>query len=346
MNSIIFRCQASPLIGMGHLVRSRVLAKYLNLIGYKCIMVGPDKIYKLESDNTLFDQWLTRTEWIEDNDEINFMDEISIKYNAKHIIMDDYRSNGKVQLDLRDKGYVILQQYDASIPQKFAAQLVINSSPAERRDKYEPNFLISPITTLHGPEYSILRDGFLKTKLLPFSHFCKRILISFGGGDDRGNILFVLDSLYKRIPIEIELNVMVSKNNPNIRNIQNWITDHSDISVRLHVNPLDVPELISKCNLAILSGGTTTFEAAYCGVPMILLPIAPNQSEQCIGWGEIGAAISLTNLGMVDNELVCLTVNSLINDPEKRKSMSKAGKKAVDGKGAKRIINTLIDYKR
>ena len=98
--------------------------------------------FKNDSDDELFLKWIERTNWDKAKKEADFHIEIANEYSAKHIILDDYRSDFEHQFLLYKKFHIMLQQYDASLYQKFAAQLVINSSPFERREFYLKNFVI------------------------------------------------------------------------------------------------------------------------------------------------------------------------------------------------------------
>ena len=52
--NFIFRCNAGPKIGLGHLNRCRSLAYALNKRGKDCLMVGPSKEYINNQDLKIF----------------------------------------------------------------------------------------------------------------------------------------------------------------------------------------------------------------------------------------------------------------------------------------------------
>ena len=138
---ILFRCKADAFTGMGHLVRCRVLADRLKTIGERCIMIGPSKAFQSQSDQLLFEAWMPRPDWVDSKTEAHFLIDTAKRAGVRYVILDDYRSDGEHQGILRDAGLVCLQQYDASQPQKFAANFVMNSSPAEQLEMHTPNFL-------------------------------------------------------------------------------------------------------------------------------------------------------------------------------------------------------------
>jgi UDP-2,4-diacetamido-2,4,6-trideoxy-beta-L-altropyranose hydrolase len=340
--TVIIRCRADNTIGFGHLVRSRVLGKKLLELGYKTILIGPSKKYMNDDDKAIFTEWIERESWLDSPTEAKFHIELAKTYGTKHIIMDDYRSDYTHQLLLRKAGLRILQQYDASKPQKFAANLVINGSPYERREFYEQDLYSKDIQMLHGPQYAILRPEFFSPHLDTIIKENK-VLITFGGGDDKGAMLHVLSELRGRIPKNWNLCLVMGSHNPNIQKIKDWIKQYPDENIILLVNPSNMHEVIASCKLAILSGGTTTFEAAFLGTPAILMPIAENQYNQSKGWENSGAMIYLSpykslRLNELRDKLLLLVENQTKID-----KMSTIARQCMDGQGTERILNILLN---
>ena len=340
---ILFRCNANSHVGMGHLVRCRVLARLLQERGVQSVMTGPASSLMQTSDDDLFEAWIERPDWQNAEAEASFHLDIAGKFGARRTIMDDYRSDGAHQLLLREGGLKVLQQYDASKPQQFAAQLVVNSSPAEKREFYEGGLLADDITMLHGPRYAILRPEFLDMARAKVRGECKRLLITFGGGDDREAVLDILNAVSDDLPIGIELVLMLGRLNPNIAVIEAWLEAHPDCPVELNIDPADVPALMQSCDLALMSGGTTTFEAAYCGLPMILASIAENQYRQGEGWQALGAALYLGPFHELEPKALLAALKMLVADQQKLRNMSAIALKSVDGHGAMRILDHLLE---
>ncbi len=340
----LIRCRAGGTVGLGHLVRCRVLADLLLTRGRKPILVGPPSNLQTIADQNRFQDWIERPDWHSAQSEARYHLRLAAKSSSQEIILDDYRSDGLHQKLLREGGLRCLQQYDASKPQSFAAQLVVNSSPFERREIYEKGFLCDDVEMLLGPEFAILRPEFSQLKPRPFTPDVTQILITFGGGDDRGTILTVLRALAHKIPSDTVIKVMVGGSHPNPKLVQDAIDTHGWTMVELCIDPSRPFDLINESDLAILAGGTTTFEAAKCGIPMVLIPIAPNQYNQCVGWENRGAAICLSRSESVTDEEISNAVTSLIEHVETRKRMSQAGRESVDGLGAERMIDRLLKH--
>lgn len=338
---VLIRCRASERVGFGHLVRCRVLAKAFLETGFKTIIIGPSEEYKQESDKKLFVEWIERPEWESSEREANFLLNIANKYNAHHIILDDYRSDFQHQYLLRQAGMKMLLQYDASKEQKFAAQIVINSSPYERREFYHNALLSDNIKTLMGPKYAILRPEF--TRLSQEYPKKNHILVTYGGGDDRGAVLNTLSAIKDNIPKDYKVITIIGKYNPNIGKIISWIEcNNYDQKIELKINPDHIETVIAECKLALLGGGTTTFEAAYFGLPMIQTPIAKNQYNQGKGWDELGVGVYLGPHTQVQKNILKDTFMSLITDTQRLEIMAQNAKKSVSNNGAEVVIKELL----
>ena len=60
---ILFRLEAGPEIGFGHLMRCRSLAYALHEKGEECVMVGPNVAYATNEDREVFADWIPLPLW-------------------------------------------------------------------------------------------------------------------------------------------------------------------------------------------------------------------------------------------------------------------------------------------
>lgn len=343
MDIVVIRCSASTNVGFGHLVRCRVLATALCKRGYGVIMVGPPLSLKDKADETTFFEWIPRESWLSSESEADFHLSVLKKYNSRHMIIDDYRSDGEHQKRLREENIRIVQQYDASKKQNFAANLVVNGSPHERAALYEKDVLYNDVEFLLGPKYCILRPIFFNDELKE-CHKQKRILMTFGGGSDRGAILYILKNFYQIIADNNwKLTIVVSDKNENIGDIYNWINSKGSKDIELMISPENMAEIMSTCSFAVLGGGTTIFEAAYLGIPALLIPIADNQTNQCIGWDKLGGMTYVSNFNELDDAKFAENLRSFLSEPSLIESHRQNLKTIIDEHGYERILDKLLN---
>jgi UDP-2,4-diacetamido-2,4,6-trideoxy-beta-L-altropyranose hydrolase len=338
---ILFRCNVSPSVGAGHLTRCRTLAAMLVERGVVCAMAGPDESWRLPGDDALFQSWTPLT-WTTGEADAEAFTALAARLGARVAVMDDYRMDEPYQLRLRAAGLRWLQQFDASNPPPFWADFVANGGPRETPEHYRALARNPGTEFLLGPEFAVLRPAFANLPPRQADRPLKRLLISFGGGDDRGMVVRTLEALVDQGPEDVSLRVMSGAGNPGNASIQRWIGDHAPERAVLAVNPHDVAGEYLNADLAVIAGGTSTFEAAAAGAPMLITAMADNQIRQGLGWQDRGAAIYLGRASEVNPLDIAAGAVALAADDGRRTSMSRAGQANVDGLGCARLVDRLI----
>jgi UDP-2,4-diacetamido-2,4,6-trideoxy-beta-L-altropyranose hydrolase len=342
---ILIDCRASAQVGFGHLIRARALADHAALMGVSSVIYGPSQALMEEEDKTRFINWLPSDEIYpaSSHPKAQALIEIAQKFGIRHAILDNYTYSAVEQMKLHEAGLRVLMQYDASAPPMFGVDLVVNASPAERAELHTARVMRDGVQFLNGPKFAVLRPSFNNIKKKQVGRPVRRILVTFGGGDDRGGILIVIRALANVLPKEIELVVMAGKNNPNVKEIQKLINTLDRTKVLLELSPQEPWNLIASCDMAIMAGGTSVYEAAFCGLPMILISIAKNQVSQCQGWQEIGAARYLGSIVDCRDNTLLRAVEDIISYQDRRTEMSQKGVSNVDCLGASRVLSALLE---
>jgi spore coat polysaccharide biosynthesis predicted glycosyltransferase SpsG len=166
----------------------------------------------------------------------------------------------------------------------------------------------------------------------------KRILITFGGGDDRGAIIMVLKVLLKQRMKHIEFIVVSGASNPNNDAISQWIDDGEFDNVQLKINPDFIAQLFASCDIAVMAGGTTVHEIASIGLPMILISIADNQIQHSSDWSKITQTIKY--LGSLEDLKTTDLANAFNKFISGQYNQDKEA--LVDGLGRNRITSEII----
>jgi len=289
---IVFRCDAGPELGFGHLMRCRTLAEAFHERGERCVMVGPDSAYAKPGDDAVFDEWFSVSDWASSHEDALKTIRIAKKHQADWLVLDDYRVDEAYQLAIRAAGLRWLQ-FDGTASKPLWADIVLNANPATRLEDYQAVLRNPNTRVLLGPRYAILRAEFDQVIPREPGRPVKRILLTFGGGDDRGANQFVLSTLLPIISKDQELVVVSGSTNPSNPSLKRWVDAHGEGRVSLHIDPEQVASLFASCDLVVMAGGTSTYEAARCGLPMILIAIADNQVAQSKAWSDCGCAIYL-----------------------------------------------------
>jgi UDP-2,4-diacetamido-2,4,6-trideoxy-beta-L-altropyranose hydrolase len=336
---IIFRCNAGPMVGLGHLTRCRALAYALNQKGQNCIMVGPHKSYMNDKDQNLFIEWISINDWKSSLEDSNILIDIAERHRDVFLVLDDYRINEDYQLNIRKAGIKWLQ-FDNHENKPLWADIIINPMPGLSNKDFKNVIRNTNAELLLGPNYAILRPEFFKALKTNCSKKIKKVLVTFGGGDDRGGNKFVVSSLLDNTPNNIRFVIISGLKNPNNRKLKNWINSHGKGRIDLSINPKEIAKLFLTCDIAIISGGTTTYEVDCCGIPFVIISIADNQIEQSLAWDKVGKASYLGDINNIDKNLLVSSFNQLL-----KKKVFLEEKKTTTYDGLYKVSDLIISKK-
>ncbi len=339
--SILFRTDASPSIGSGHLTRCKALAKSLKKNNFNIYMLGPSKSYIEKSDQNVFISWEEKI-FQNEIEDFDYLFDFAKRKGIKIIILDDYRIKNIYQKRLSKSNFKVVQ-FESRYQFNIYADLIINSTLGAKINKYK-NLINKKSRLLMGPKYSSLREEFLfLDKVDRANKFIlkKRIYVNFGGGDDKGAIQKILSFLTDTIYLEII--VVSSKENPrnkdNLKVVNNLL---HKLNIKYLISPDYISKIINSCDIAIIAGGTSTFEVSFCGLPMIIITIANNQVLHADDWVSRGAAFHLSSFDNLKKKNLIQTLLQIFQKNIYTK-MSKACYEIVDGLGTERINKCITE---
>ena len=111
----------------------------------------------------------------------------------------------------------------------------------------------------------------------------------------------------------------------------------------VHENSGCLAELMARCDIGIISAGSTLMEMCRLGRPS--LTVAHNEAEERFArhFHEHGATYFLGPASQVGVDEVALTLRALIDDPARRVAMGERGRHLIDGRGAERTAALVLE---
>jgi len=125
-----------------------------------------------------------------------------------------------------------------------------------------------------GEKYYIAGRQFLYYEPITIRDDVKNVLVSFGGADPQNYTERLLQIISNDYYDQYDFTVVVGRANPNYENINNYKKDN----IHILYDVKNMPELMSKSDMAITSRGRTGYELALMGIPTIA--IAQNHREE------------------------------------------------------------------
>lgn len=195
-------------------------------------------------------------------------------------------------------------------------------------------------TLLLGTKYASIRKEFWEVGERPFRLDIQNILLTFGGQDIENFTPRILRLLVRNFP-NVRKRVIVGGGFTNEDQIEQAKDENTEIYRT--PTPQELVRLMYDSDLAVTTGGQTIVELARVGVPTIAISVAENQTLHMKGWIKekfLPAELIHTQPNL-ENRLLLLIGNLRKKPP--RENISKIGRQKVDGSGAKRVIQFLIE---
>ena len=317
---VVIRADASVQIGMGHRVRSEVLAEAFSEQGADIQFVVHVSCADLAKvDDFLFER---ESEWHE------------LAQQADVLVLDHYGYDVSAINKLFKLNPNLLVLDDNNNRGDFNCRWLLN--PLSLRYSETVQF---PLT---GGQYALLRPQFSKYRAVnPIGR--QKLLLTFGGTDPLELTLPFIKSLFKKgFPTEFLL-IMVGSGVQNTKEIQDYCRQHH-MECQIGVN--QVSELMAQSRFAISAAGGTLFELACMGVPTHFIQVADNQKDALAEHTALGWCLVTDFTGCLPKQRVSLidqVVESVLKtwqtDLTKR---SQLARECVDGLGAWRVVETVL----
>ena len=333
--AIAFRTEGGVTGGLGHVRRSVTLAHELRKQGIKVYFV-------VNHDRAVLDILLGHNfeaAEVGEDDERNLEETLAKidQWGVNGLMIDSYR--------IRDvspvRGHIAFTGViDDLADRLLPVDLVINGAANAGELSYRTS---SRTKLLLGPEYALLREEFSREPDRQIRAQVGQMLIMMGGADPCA-LTPRLMTWTREAMGEAAMDVVVGPffTEDAVRQIEQRAG--SDHSIILHQDPKNLRDLMLRCDVAIAGGGQTTYELAATGTPAAAIKLADNQSGNLRG---LSAKNTLEWVGDVqDDDLegrVIRTLRNLAEHADKRAKMSQAGRALVDGRGAARVAQAVLE---
>ncbi len=366
-NIIVFRCDASVKMGVGHVMRCLTLAEQLStegcLVHFICRQHEGHLIELIERkgfsvfrlDTTQYQsgtsdllsnsqaQPLFHADWLGASQEQDAAQcqPILEGINPDWLVVDHYALDYRWQSPLKKHCHKLMVIDDLA-DRKHECDLLLDQTSGRKSETYQ-NLVPEKCKLLLGAQYAMLRSEFTQWRSFSLkrrteSATLNKILITMGGIDQDNITGKVLSALENCIVKEKALDVIVVMGSraPQLKKIKEQI-EGSSLNITLHVDAVNMAELMASADLAIGAAGTTTWERCCLGLPSLMLVLAKNQ--ECIADNVVNAGGALNLDVRLDYDVVCKQVEYAANN---LLEMSRKSSLIVDGNGVSRVAESLL----
>lgn len=341
---ILFRVDGNMYIGIGHIMRCLSIADEVRNVKEECIFVTASnhmsEIIKKRGYinnvlNTDFNQM-----------ELENIYDIIDKYKPRAIVVDSYYVTKEYLENIKEfaeNNNCKLVYIDDVYSFPYSCHKLINYNVYANKSIYEKMYNTKDMPKLLlGSKYAPLRKEFKDIDIIDNKNYVKNVFVSTGGADT-DHLAVEIVKFAKGC--DLNFHFIIGAMNQD-KQILKDIAD-ANKNIVLHENVVTMSKIMRECDVAISAAGATLYELCAIRIPTITYVLADNQIPGAKAFCEKGCMIyggDIRGLGAkkLAEELV-KNVKCLSCDYEKRQLLSRKMGDVVDGKGAERIANEILN---
>lgn len=343
---IVFRADGNSQIGMGHIMRCLSIADAAKMTGEESVFIVSAEDCKDIITSRGHEVSILNSDYskMEPGDILPALE----AYEPAMVFVDSYFVTPEYMKDAHEvcshSGCKLIYVDDRCyFP--YSCDVLLNYNIFGKKADYEKLYRgkTAPVFLL-GTTYAPLRKEFQKPTRHIIAGGAQNVLISTGGADTEHLTIDIVQEA--ALHSGFNFHFVVGMMNPDRMKIIKVSESYDNIVVHENVKRMD--ELMLSCDVAVSAAGSTLYELCATGTPTITYVLADNQipaAEEFDSRGIIKNCGDIREMG--NKELAkCLIkeVVSLAEDYDERKRISEFMETVVDGHGAKRIIDTVLDY--
>ncbi len=334
----LFRADASPEIGSGHIARCLTLARDLAAAGWRCAFAC-----RRGTSDTV--PALTRSGFplipVGEGDDLATCNILG-RRQADLLVIDHYGLDAIFESDARRWTRCIFVVDDLADRPHDCDLLLDQTLGRDDRD-YRP-LVPSHCRLLLGPSFALLRPEFASARSAALHRRrtarIERVMISMGGTDPHDVAAMAVEGIALS-GLSVAVDVVLGSRNPSSAMLA--AADRVRGPVRLLKDVSDMAAMMAETDLAIGAGGVTSWERCCMGLPALVIVTAPNQELIAKSLARAEAAEVLGNHPEVSAEGVAAAVQRLADDPSILRAMSEAAAGVCDGLGMERTVAAVLE---
>jgi UDP-2,4-diacetamido-2,4,6-trideoxy-beta-L-altropyranose hydrolase len=371
---VAIRCDASPAIGSGHVMRCRNLARALQQRRAQVLFLCRERagdLLDLLSDEfevlrlpflssyepsakgllegrSLYGSWLGCSQAQDAQDFLNAIRSAEIS-SIDWLVVDHYGldqtwerkiSEGLCELYGKQPKLMVFDDL-ADRPHQADVLVDANRLEAQAWEAYRP-FVPAGCRLLLGPAYAPLDPLYAQLQpLAPLRCGLQRLLVFFGGVDQANHTTIAIQALGHPDFADLAVDVVLGAAAPHHASVAQLVNQRPQ--TQLHSELPSLAGLMLRADLAIGAAGTACWERAALALPTLVTAAADNQRQGAQAIVKAGAALSLDMNQSTDPGMLILdAIRRLRDQPELLQQLSVASRLLGDGFGLRRIIITIL----
>jgi len=336
---VVFRADAAPAMGGGHVQRCLALGEALVAAGWRSAFAFRAGTLETVPALAASPHRLLPLAGAEDEEPALLASEIGAR--CELLVVDHYGRGAAFETAGRRFASRIMAIEDQP-GRRHDCDLLLDPTPGRNAANYR-NLVSAGCKLLLGPSFALLRGQFAKARQAVLARRStgespKRIFVSLGTTDSRNLTAAVLQGIAQSAT-GLAVDVVIGSAAPHLAALRQ-LAGALKLDARLHVDAGNVAELMGEADLAVGAAGSSSFERCCLGLPSLIAIAADNQRDIAAALIDAGAAelVGLDDLA----RSVATAVKRLCADRQARAAMAEVAGRLCDGRGAMRVAAELL----
>jgi UDP-2,4-diacetamido-2,4,6-trideoxy-beta-L-altropyranose hydrolase len=335
--TVVFRCDASPSIGGGHVARCLGYADAFASAGHQVLFaISPETIACAPG--------LARSAhariMLAGTDEPLAQALAGVGAGTADLLVFDVFCSGAREESAARPATRLLVVIDDMHDRPHDCDVLVNTNALATPSHYVGivpegcRLFLGPSYAPLAPAFATLREAALRRRARGDS--VARVLVSFGLTDPVNATCVALQELRPIAPPQVD--VVIGSQAPHLAQVSAACADWAT----LHVDTSEMPRLMTEADLAIGAAGSTAWERCCLGLPSVAIAIADNQRGIASALARAGAATVFSDISEATNGRLRAVVANLLAEPTHRIDMASAAAEMCDGSGARHLVEALM----
>lgn len=337
------RTDSSVKIGTGHVMRCLSLAEELRASGsgvsFVCREYEESLILFIETSGYKVHRLPAS---ISERKEIPLvLEKLEQDTASSWIVVDHYELGKEWEEAVKSPERKILVIDD--FEREHVCNIALNQNLSTKSERWNGLLLPKGCVKLLGPEYALLRPKFAGHKKARVREGKLEKALVFWGGSDIDNLsdmsVLALRAMEKNRP---EIDVILGKTNPNKQSFYDKFSGEDGVNI--FENVTDMASMMASADIFVGASGSIVWECSRMGLPMLIGVIAENQTDIALSLEAYGSAVNMGKAETLTAKKIGAAISYLQKYPDSLKKISKKAYGLVDGRGAEKVKQCMVNY--
>lgn len=333
------RVDVNKQIATGHIKRDITIALWLRKMGHECLFISADDNCLPYLLNYGFQSVILGSRWDAMEEELETLEKIINENCIESLLVDSYMITEKYMKRLTE--ITVVTYFDELGKFGYGCQQLINGVLDP------PNYSQSAGRALLGANYIALRQEFSGLPPKRIRPKLEKLMITSGGADNYHFCVEFLKYIFRQPQwSELKIVVVIGEFSEDKEILQQMCEEIERVA--LYVNTSHMAELMQDADYIVTAGGTTLYEVCAVGLAASCYAIADNQVQEVQSFDQRKLISYAGDFRVKPQDTIRQIMLHMeqARPMEFRKQQADKVQKLVDGQGAKRIAEALIDATR